>query len=178
MRGVGETPRDPRFELSEGRMLSLTRRHVAASSAALLAGCATQTQTAATAPAAPAAPAAPHRDRRLGRRSHRARYEREAGRRFLQIRKRHLDRATPIPADRTRWGAFDILREKSDADVKAIIEELVAQWRRAGLERAEGRGLLQFLHEHRCDRASRASRRSRPTSPPSPRCARKSRPFA
>ena len=27
-----------------------------------------------------------------------------------------------IPADRSRYGAFDILRDKSDEDVKAIIE--------------------------------------------------------
>jgi putative endopeptidase len=31
---------------------------------------------------------------------------------------------TEIPADKTRWGTFDILREKSDADVRTIIEEV------------------------------------------------------
>ena len=31
-----------------------------------------------------------------------------------------------IPADRSRYGAFDILRDKSDEDVKAIIEEATA----------------------------------------------------
>src|SRR5210317_373018 len=31
-----------------------------------------------------------------------------------------------IPADRSRYGAFDILRDKSDEDVKAIIEEASA----------------------------------------------------
>ena len=31
-----------------------------------------------------------------------------------------------IPADRSRYGAFDILRDKSDEDVKAIIEETSA----------------------------------------------------
>ncbi|MEK9990285.1 MAG: M13-type metalloendopeptidase [Halieaceae bacterium] len=32
-----------------------------------------------------------------------------------------------IPADRSRYGAFDILRDKSDEDVKAIIEEASAK---------------------------------------------------
>ena len=30
-----------------------------------------------------------------------------------------------IPADRSRYGAFDMLRDKSDEDVKAIIERLL-----------------------------------------------------
>ncbi|MGH6952128.1 MAG: M13 family metallopeptidase, partial [Vitreimonas sp.] len=33
---------------------------------------------------------------------------------------------TQIPADRTRWGTFDILRDKSDRDQRAIIEEVAA----------------------------------------------------
>ncbi|MGH6949480.1 MAG: M13 family metallopeptidase, partial [Vitreimonas sp.] len=36
-----------------------------------------------------------------------------------------LDR-TEIPGDRTRWGTLDMLREKSDRDVRAIIEEVAA----------------------------------------------------
>jgi putative endopeptidase len=32
-------------------------------------------------------------------------------------------KSTSIPADRTRWGMFDQLREQSDADVRAILEE-------------------------------------------------------
>ena len=35
-------------------------------------------------------------------------------------------RATQIPADRTSWGAFDILRAKAESDVKALLEETVA----------------------------------------------------
>src|SRR5690606_4358905 len=31
-----------------------------------------------------------------------------------------------IPADRIRWGAFDILRDQSDQQVRALIEELAA----------------------------------------------------
>ena len=33
----------------------------------------------------------------------------------------------PIPADRTRWGTFDILAAKAEGDVRAIIEELAAK---------------------------------------------------
>ena len=33
----------------------------------------------------------------------------------------------PIPADRVRWGAFDKLAAKAEADVRAIIEELAAK---------------------------------------------------
>lgn len=31
---------------------------------------------------------------------------------------------TPIPGDKTRWGAFDMLREKSQKDVRAIIDDV------------------------------------------------------
>ncbi len=34
---------------------------------------------------------------------------------------------TPIPADKSRWGAFDILREESDERVHAILEQLTAR---------------------------------------------------
>lgn len=34
--------------------------------------------------------------------------------------------ATEIPADKTSWGAFNILRENSDADQRSIIEEIAA----------------------------------------------------
>lgn len=33
---------------------------------------------------------------------------------------------TPIPGDKTRWGAFDMLREKSQKDVHVIIDEVAA----------------------------------------------------
>ena len=33
---------------------------------------------------------------------------------------------TELPADRARWGTFDALREKSQEDVKALIEEVSA----------------------------------------------------
>jgi putative endopeptidase len=35
-------------------------------------------------------------------------------------------RSTQIPGDRTRWGAFDILRAKAESDVKALIEDTIA----------------------------------------------------
>lgn len=34
--------------------------------------------------------------------------------------------STPIPADRSRWGSFDVLGAKAEADVKTIIEETTA----------------------------------------------------
>ncbi len=37
-----------------------------------------------------------------------------------------------IPSDRTRWGAFDILRAKSETDVKAIIDDLASKTHAAG----------------------------------------------
>ena len=33
---------------------------------------------------------------------------------------------TELPADRARWGTFDILREQSQKDVRALIEEVSA----------------------------------------------------
>jgi putative endopeptidase len=35
-------------------------------------------------------------------------------------------KSTQIPADRTRWGSFEILAAKADDDVKAIIDDIVA----------------------------------------------------
>ena len=36
-------------------------------------------------------------------------------------------KTTEIPADRTRWGSFDMLRARADEQVRAIIEELAAR---------------------------------------------------
>ena len=49
---------------------------------------------------------------------------------------------TQIPADRSRWGSFNILGAKSEEDVRTAIDE-AAQAERAGLGRAEGRRLLR-----------------------------------
>ena len=103
-------------------MISLTRRAMSASSIALLAGCATGagngTQTAASAPRGQAAIGAwgidlTARDLSVAPGDDFFRYTNGAW----------LDR-TDIPADRTRWGAFDMLIEKSDRDVRTIIEEV------------------------------------------------------
>lgn len=39
---------------------------------------------------------------------------------------------TQIPADRTRWGSFNILADKAERDVRAIIEELAGRQSAAG----------------------------------------------
>ena len=41
-------------------------------------------------------------------------------------------RKNEIPADRTRWGAFDILRAKSEEDQKTVIQEAAARPQTAG----------------------------------------------
>ncbi|MBU6372210.1 MAG: hypothetical protein KJS97_05725 [Alphaproteobacteria bacterium] len=37
-----------------------------------------------------------------------------------------------MPSDRTRWGSFDVLRAKSESDVKGLVEELAAKQNPAG----------------------------------------------
>src|SRR5262245_14456633 len=39
-----------------------------------------------------------------------------------------------IPGDRTRWGAFDELREQADLDVKALVEATVAKTNKPGTD--------------------------------------------
>ncbi|MBP6010860.1 MAG: M13 family metallopeptidase [Alphaproteobacteria bacterium] len=39
---------------------------------------------------------------------------------------------TPIPADRSRWGAFDVLRAKSEEDVKNLVNEVSSRKQPAG----------------------------------------------
>ncbi len=102
-------------------MLSLTRRQMSVSAAALLAGCATQTSgQGAAATRAPAAIGAwgidlTTRDASVN-----------PGDDFF----RHVNGAwldnTEIPADRTTWGTFSILAEKAERDVKAIIDDVSA----------------------------------------------------
>ncbi len=149
-------------------MMILTRRAMGASSLALLAGCATRRATTRSA----AARAPPRRHRRVRRRSRRARSQREAGRRLLPLRQRHLAAEHADPADRTRWGTFDMLRDKADSDVRADHRGSRARRRRARLEPAEDRRLLQFVPEPGRDRRARASRRAAGARRRSPRCAR------
>ena len=102
-------------------MMFLTRRAMGASSVALLAGCATgtATETAETAPTrAPAAIGAwgvdlTARDLNV-----------KPGDDFFRYAQGTWMANTQIPADRTRWGTFDILREKADNDARVIIEEV------------------------------------------------------
>ncbi len=101
-------------------MIALTRRAMGASSLALLAGCATQ--TTATAPPTPARPPAAIGawGIDLAARDLSAR----PGDDFFKYANGTWAANTQIPADRTRWGTFDMLREKSDNDVRTIIEEV------------------------------------------------------
>lgn len=45
---------------------------------------------------------------------------------FGYVNQEWLD-ANPLPAEFSRFGAFNLLREKSTADIKAVVDELVAQ---------------------------------------------------
>ncbi len=102
-------------------MIHMTRRTMGASSIALLAGCATNT-------AAPAAPAsAPHATPAIGS------FGVDLAARDMNVAPgddffRYCNGTwlanTQIPADRTRWGTFDILGDKADQDSRAIIEEV------------------------------------------------------
>jgi putative endopeptidase len=57
-------------------------------------------------------------------------------------------KANPIPADRTRWGTFDILRAKSETDVRAIVDELSAREAAPGsIERKVGDYYRAFMNE-------------------------------
>ena len=110
-------------------MMMLTRRAMGASSLALLAGCATGTSssTSTTAPArAPAAIGAWGVD--LAARDLNV----KPGDDFFRYANGTWLANTPIPDDRTRWGTFDMLREKSDNDQRVIIEEVALAGGAAG----------------------------------------------
>jgi len=100
-------------------MMKLTRRAVGASSVALLAGCATGASTGASAPAR-GAPAIGSFGVDLAGRDLSAR----PGDDFFRYANGTWASTTEIPSDRTRWGTFDILREKADNDQRVIIEEV------------------------------------------------------
>ncbi len=98
--------------------MHLSRRALMGSSLALLASCATQTPPPATRPKA-----------EIGA------WGIDTEARDLAVRPgddfyRHANggwlRTAQIPADRTSWGTFQILQEKSERDAKAIIEETAA----------------------------------------------------
>jgi putative endopeptidase len=101
-------------------MMMLTRRAMGASSLALLAGCATGggSQTGTTrAPAAIGAWGVDLTARDLAV---------DPGADFFHYANGAWLANTQIPPDRTRWGTFDILRDKADRDQRAIIEEVAA----------------------------------------------------
>jgi putative endopeptidase len=103
-----------------GRLIMphLTRRAVGASAIALAAGCATGAGSQQSAsPRARAAIGAFGVD--LTGRDPNVR----AGEDFFRYANGAWIDRTEIPADRTRWGTFDILRDKSDRDQRVIIEE-------------------------------------------------------
>jgi len=104
-------------------MPNLTRRGMSTSALALLAGCATNTNTSSTTPPPARAPAAigawgidlttldtatpPGQDF------------------YRYVNGRWMD-TTEIPGDRVTWGVFSILAEKAEREVKAIIDEVSA----------------------------------------------------
>ncbi|MEZ5996671.1 MAG: M13 family metallopeptidase [Hyphomonadaceae bacterium] len=100
-------------------MMLLSRRAVGASTVALLAGCATNAARTVDAPARPAAAIGAWgvdlsaRDPNV-----------KPGDDFFRYANGTWMANAEIPADRTRWGAFDMLREKSDQDVRTIVEEV------------------------------------------------------
>ena len=70
----------------------------------------------------------------------------------------------PIPADRTRWGAFDQLREHSLETQHDIAEKAAkgADSAQGRLDRAEDRLVLPLRHGRSGHREGRLSIRSRP----------------
>ena len=101
-------------------MITLTRRAMGASSLALLAGCATGNGAETSATRVQAAIGAWGVD--LAARDMSV----DPGNDFFRYANGTWLANTQIPADRTRWGTFDILRDKSDRDQRAIIEEVAA----------------------------------------------------
>ncbi len=99
-------------------MIALTRRAWGASSLALLAGCATGTASTPSAPRTPAAIGAWGFDLAAMDRNV------DPGNDFFRFANGTWLTNTQIPADRTRWGTFDILRDKADRDQRTIIEEV------------------------------------------------------
>ncbi len=107
-------------------MINLTRRTMGVSSLALLAGCATGAgSSGGTARGAPAIGSfgVDLAGRNLAVRP---------GDDFFQYANGTWASTTQIPADRTRWGTFDILREKADNDQRVIIEEVAGSGGAAG----------------------------------------------
>jgi putative endopeptidase len=99
--------------------MMMTRRAIGASSLALLAGCATGSSTTSSG-GARGAPAIGSFGVDLAARDLNV----KPGDNFFRYANGTWLANTEIPADRTRWGTFDMLREKSDTDQRVIIEEV------------------------------------------------------
>jgi len=104
----------------------LTRRAMGASSLALLAGCATGTSSSNGSTGG--APSIGSFGVDLAGRDLSVR----PGDDFFQYANGTWATTTQIPSDRTRWGTFDILREKADNDQRVIIEEVALAGGRPG----------------------------------------------
>jgi putative endopeptidase len=122
---------------------------VSAASLTIVAACASKAAPEAALPAAPAVPSGPKPqigdfglDLAAGDPSV------VAGDNFYMHASSAWLKNNPIPEDRTRWGTFDMLGAKSEADVRAIIEELAAKDAPAGsIERKIGDYYRAFMNE-------------------------------
>ena len=102
-------------------MMVMSRRAMGASTLALLAGCATSSGGQSSSGPSSSQPAAigsfgidlAARDTSV-----------KPGDDFFRYTNGVWLDSTQIPADRTRWGTFDILRDKADRDQRTIIEEV------------------------------------------------------
>src|SRR5262245_15228796 len=97
-------------------MISMTRRALSTSALAFAAGCASSGATSSASAPRAAAIGAFGLDLTAGDGSV------KPGDDFFRYCNGHWLDTTEIPGDRVSWGAFAILRDKSERDVRAIIE--------------------------------------------------------
>ncbi|HVY86456.1 MAG TPA: M13 family metallopeptidase, partial [Caulobacterales bacterium] len=107
-------------------MISISRRTMMASTAVLLSGCATQTQTSAAPTAPPVAPKPPAAIGAWGVDLAARDLNVKPGDDFYRYVNGTWFANNEIPSDRTSWGSFDMLEEKAERDIKAILEEVAA----------------------------------------------------
>ncbi|HRP12011.1 MAG TPA: hypothetical protein PLK37_13340 [Terricaulis sp.] len=108
-------------------MVQMTRRAMGASTVALLAGCASANTAAPAGPARPPAALGSFGVDLAGRD-----LSATPGDDFQRYANGAWLDTTEIPADRTRWGTFDILRDRADRDARVIIEEAASAGGAAG----------------------------------------------
>ena len=128
-------------------MISLTRRAMGASTLAILAGCATGHARSGCPDCRCAPPPAAigsfgvdlaARDLNV-----------KPGDDFFRYANGTWLANTQIPADRTRWGTFDMLRDKADRDQRVIIEEVALAGGAAGSNQQKIADYLQFAFSTR-----------------------------